>query len=311
MVKTNQESVQQSLRDMTGVAYDYNGDWWEFFDLYGIADADFNGRMVAWLQSSLGSTATNINDLKNEYAAALGVYNWNSITKIAPVAQYREFTVDGADTATITDSSGAVDQIDDKYGNGLSTTQVPGAKQPTTNATTQNGKNLIDYDGGDSLILPSALYLIPNGNNTVIYVAKRSAEDATNDTVFCFNEGGGGTGEARYYSIFSSVAGDISFRNGTAVTPGIGNSGNTNTNFQVVACRREGTTQAIAVDNGTETTNASGTSENGVDRAFLGTVGDTTNYLTGNIAQIDFFSGSLTTEQRTAMYNINSRKWGI
>lgn len=59
--------------------------------------------------------------------------------------------LDASDTATITASSGAVSQWDDKSGNGYHVTQATGANQPTTGSVTKNGLNTIDFDGGDNL----------------------------------------------------------------------------------------------------------------------------------------------------------------
>ena len=70
--------------------------------------------------------------------------------------------LDASDTDTITSSGGAVSQWDDKSGNSNNATQGTGSAQPTTGASTQNGENIIDFDGGDTFVLPSALYSIPN-----------------------------------------------------------------------------------------------------------------------------------------------------
>ena len=52
---------------------------------------------------------------------------------------------DAADTATITESGGAVSQWDDKSGNANHVTQATGANQPVTNAMTINGMNVLDW----------------------------------------------------------------------------------------------------------------------------------------------------------------------
>ena len=58
---------------------------------------------------------------------------------------------DAADASTITSSSGAVSQWDDKSGNGRHVTQATAAAKPTTGANTQNGLNVLTFDGGDKL----------------------------------------------------------------------------------------------------------------------------------------------------------------
>lgn len=44
---TNQGARQQSVRDVTGTALDYNGDFSALFDQAGIPAGDWNGRMLA------------------------------------------------------------------------------------------------------------------------------------------------------------------------------------------------------------------------------------------------------------------------
>jgi len=65
---------------------------------------------------------------------------------------------DASDSSTITDSSGAVSQWDDKGPGQFNLTQGTGANQPTTNATTMGGKNVITSDGGDFMDNASVPY---------------------------------------------------------------------------------------------------------------------------------------------------------
>lgn len=55
--------------------------------------------------------------------------------------------LDASDTATITQSAGAVSQWNDKSGNANHATQGMAANQPSTNTRTINGRNVIDFDG--------------------------------------------------------------------------------------------------------------------------------------------------------------------
>jgi len=98
--------------------------------------------------------------------------------------------LDASDTSTITESSGSVSQWNDKSGNSYNFPQGTGSAQPTTNATTQNGKNVLDFDGSDSLVGPSGLYSIPSGDNTMFVVSKRNVEDATSQRMMTFEDGG-------------------------------------------------------------------------------------------------------------------------
>jgi len=55
------------------------------------------------------------------------------------------------DAATITESGNAVSQWTDKSSNAYAFTQGTAGAKPTTNTTTQNGKNVLAFDGGDAL----------------------------------------------------------------------------------------------------------------------------------------------------------------
>lgn len=65
--------------------------------------------------------------------------------------------LDAADLTTITSSGGAVSQWNDKSGNDRHVTQGTSTRQPTTNANTQNGLNVISFDGGDDMSVNVAL----------------------------------------------------------------------------------------------------------------------------------------------------------
>src|SRR5439155_19226332 len=65
-----------------------------------------------------------------------------------PVAGYAAW-YDASDTSTITASSNAVSQWNDKSGNGYHLTQGTGSRQPLTNTDTINGLNVIKFDATD------------------------------------------------------------------------------------------------------------------------------------------------------------------
>jgi hypothetical protein len=73
----------------------------------------------------------------------------------APVAGYRAW-YDASDTSTITVSGSNVTQWNDKSGNALNLVQATSSKQPQSGTRTQNGKNMIDYDGTDDVLTSNA-----------------------------------------------------------------------------------------------------------------------------------------------------------
>lgn len=73
------------------------------------------------------------------------------------------------DAATVIDTAGAVDQWNDKSGNGNNVTATL-TQRPTTGTRTLNSKNALNFDGANNvLICPSGLFAVPNGPNTVFF----------------------------------------------------------------------------------------------------------------------------------------------
>ena len=89
--------------------------------------------------------------------------------------------LDASDASTITQVAGKVSQWNDKSGNGNNATQGTGSAQPTTGSVTMNGLNAISFNlsSNNFMNLPSGLYGITNGNNTVF--ASFELANATGD----------------------------------------------------------------------------------------------------------------------------------
>ena len=77
------------------------------------------------------------------------------LAPLTPVAGYKVW-LDAADTATITQSGGAVSQWTDKSGSAYAFTQATAAYKPTTAAATQNGKNVLTLGTNDNLASTAA-----------------------------------------------------------------------------------------------------------------------------------------------------------
>lgn len=63
---------------------------------------------------------------------------------------------DASVSSTIIQSGGLVSQWNDKSGNGRNAVQTTGSFQPTTNSTTQNGLNVINFNGSSTFLLAPA-----------------------------------------------------------------------------------------------------------------------------------------------------------
>jgi hypothetical protein len=92
---------------------------------------------------------------------------------------------DAADTATISVSGTAVTQWNDKSANGYNVTQGTGARRPTSGVNTQNGKNVISFDGNDLLQAATASNwtFINNATGATIFFAIYFNASAVENTV--------------------------------------------------------------------------------------------------------------------------------
>jgi len=78
--------------------------------------------------------------------------------------------LDASDETTITESSGAVSQWDDKSGNANHVSNGTAAEQPTTGTRTINSLNALDFDGGDVLEASPGVGITGSSNRTMIAV---------------------------------------------------------------------------------------------------------------------------------------------
>lgn len=88
----NQALRQQAVRNITGKALDYNGDWSALFDANSIPKYDWNGRLLGWINSRLGTSNADIPGAMTAYAAARGFLRWDDLPTIQN--QYGIWTTD-------------------------------------------------------------------------------------------------------------------------------------------------------------------------------------------------------------------------
>lgn len=70
---------QASVREVTGTAFDYNGDFHALFDLAEIPSGDFNGRMLQWLNLWLSASYDNLPGAMAAFSAAQGASSFSSV----------------------------------------------------------------------------------------------------------------------------------------------------------------------------------------------------------------------------------------
>lgn len=192
----------------------------------------------------------------------------------------------------------------DKSGNGNDAIQNNGSNQPTWTAAQQNGLPTIVFNGTQLLGGPSGLYTICNGDNAVFVVAKRDTEAATQNSIMAIYRSGIATG---LRMDFSATAGNINFQNSDA-SPAT-STGNTNTNYNVITGRREGTLEGISVNGGVEVTTASATSYASSLSFDIG-MQNGSFLLTGGIGEMIFFNAALSLDDIQTLKLILKAKWG-
>jgi len=83
---TNQENRHQDLRDQTSTTGSTSSDWHAYWDDQGIDTGTFNERMLAWINTALGTSYTDVTGAMAAYAADKGVSGWSSLDDLALVA---------------------------------------------------------------------------------------------------------------------------------------------------------------------------------------------------------------------------------
>jgi hypothetical protein len=73
------EAIQQSVRAETGTSLTYEEDWHTLWDSAGIADGEFNERMLLWINDRLGTSYQDINDAMQAFAEDEGYSSFGEI----------------------------------------------------------------------------------------------------------------------------------------------------------------------------------------------------------------------------------------
>jgi hypothetical protein len=83
-ILSNTSGVQQACRDYAGVTVgDPVANWHAVFDKDEIPEADFNGRMIAWINAKLGTTYPDLAGAQQAFAVAQGFNNWASMDDVS------------------------------------------------------------------------------------------------------------------------------------------------------------------------------------------------------------------------------------
>jgi hypothetical protein len=212
--------------------------------------------------------------------------------------------LDASDTSTITESSGSVSQWNDKSGNGRNFTQATAAKQPTTGTRTQNGRNVIDFDGSsDELSRTDTAALRPSTFTLFIVIARDSK--AGRQDIFS-NGNALQFATNNYIAAISTAAQAFLGRTPSSVlTAGTISAAST------LRYVHNGSTITGAI-NGVATLNTSSTiGTDNTGGAFIGSALNASSWYDGVIGEIIFVGSVLTADQITSTESYLATKWGL
>lgn len=254
---------------------------------------------------------------RNLVATGLGTISSNTITATADMTgkiQAGEklrigatdiYTVSSVSTVTITTvetltatyaalSTLALDRVSqwsDLSGQSNHATQGTALTQPVYNPSQLNGNPVLAFDGASTMVLPANIYNIcASGGSTVFVVSKQATASGVQEQIFNAGASSTSTRWALVYRAAASTVGYLSNNSGGNVIT----KAATTTNFNIITGRRSGTTQAISVNNGTETTDLNATDVSSPANANIGFGSTGANqFLTGQIAYIIVYSRSL------------------
>lgn len=219
--------------------------------------------------------------------------------------------LDASDTSTITSAANRVSAWADKSGNGNNASQSTAGLKPTTNTTTMNGKNVLDFSS--NLIVTSSFLIHPATTTFIVFTSSSSAAQ-----IFMEHGPNWNTSSGEIFFINSATQYSFGYNRGGAAPLG-GNSA-------ILTTRTSGAHQLSFVTDGTYAnglawqdaaaltktltySNTVSTSATAVlnigDRA-----GGAVLPLAGSLAEIIIYNSSLSTANRQTVEAYLKAKWG-
>lgn len=216
--------------------------------------------------------------------------------------------LDASDTSTITASGSPakVSQWNDKSGNARNVTQATSAAQPTTGATTQNGLNVLSFDGGDNLSISASIDI--SANYTIAIVGTPST--GTDDYLLQLYRSATPLAQSaiitkflsRSYESFNDVlpSGTARFTLGSSTLSG----------FNTLIVVRSGSAMSSLVNGSTSNSGTWTTSNYVWSSVWVGSAVNGNNSAASDIAEIIVFPSALTGADLTSVSNYLRTKWG-
>lgn len=136
---TNQEGIHDAIRSYTSTTGTLVEDWHALFDGDSIADGTYNERLLAWINSVLGETYTNLAEAQQAFAADQGFDRWSSMNTFVTGAR---ITLDSLSIAE-----------DQTQGTLVGNLAVVNGSGSYTFTLTDTSSNAFQLDGVDSSLL--------------------------------------------------------------------------------------------------------------------------------------------------------------
>lgn len=144
---TNQEGVHAAIRAETGTSGTYLDDWHALFTADGIAAGPWNARMIAWVNATLGTSYTSLNDAMNAFAIDQGFTSWQDMNTLVLAVSGAMEMLDGETQGL------ALDFTDDHFFDDTGFYGSAAIKDTTTPANNYDGSpvkaasSLLTYSG--------------------------------------------------------------------------------------------------------------------------------------------------------------------
>lgn len=207
-------------------------------------------------------------------------------------------------------SAGAIASWTDQFNVGGAATQGSGANQPVCTANQQGGKNTLLFSGTKALILPSTLYTIPNGPNTVVAVS--NCTDVTAQRrIIQLADAGAGRLKLGYGAPDGGPNPVISYANNTNGLIGTVSATITNSNYTVSVGQYVGSNTSVEVNNSTPAVTANGNNVPSITSGAIGATAALAAPLIGGIAELILWNRALSTAEITALLYYLYQKWSI
>lgn len=243
--------------------------------------------------------------LINAYSVIPGTYNPGGLGTWTPtdaLLSACKTWLDAADTGTLTVVSSKVTVWTDKSGNGVSPTPQT-VNGPTTGTVTQNGLNVLVFDG--TVDLGKGGVTLPDNSPGVTVLAVAKYTDPAVAGWIAYGTDAGATD-------FSFSLGRAGNNNMVVTGDGVhaASFNDNTTNYQVLSGIATTTLRQLWQNGTSQGTNSNVDAAKTTGRLYVGSDNNPAVFLTGNIAEILVFEGTDTTNRQKGEGYL-AWKWGL